>query len=121
MEELEAQLEFERLKREKREAELDECRNEIAHLINTLRSFEEKRLHPRVRVLDEEKSICKLEFFSIDHRVNLVPMTMENHHQLRRNEQNVSRKKLERYLCVEVLSIVKRTFFAFVLDLQYIN
>jgi hypothetical protein len=49
IEELEAQLEFERLRREKRESELDECRNEIARLINTLRSFEDKKLHSRVR------------------------------------------------------------------------
>ncbi len=49
IEELEAQLEFERLKREKRESELDECRNEIARLINTLRSFEDKRLRQKVR------------------------------------------------------------------------
>jgi hypothetical protein len=49
IEELEAQLEFERLKREKRESELDECRTEIARLINTLRSFEEKRLNSQVR------------------------------------------------------------------------
>ncbi len=49
IEELEAQLEFERLKREKREAELDECRNEILRLINTLRSCEDKMLHSQVR------------------------------------------------------------------------
>jgi hypothetical protein len=49
IEELETQLEFERLKREKRESELDECRNEIARLVNTLRSFEDKIISARVR------------------------------------------------------------------------
>ena len=49
IEEIEAQLEFERLKREKRESELDQCRNEIARLINIIRSFEEKKIHARVR------------------------------------------------------------------------
>jgi len=49
IEELEAKLEFERLKREKLESQLDECRTEIARLINTLRSFEEKKLNSRVR------------------------------------------------------------------------
>ena len=49
LEELETQLEFERLKREKRESELDECRTEIGRLINTLRTYEEKRPHSRVR------------------------------------------------------------------------
>ena len=52
MEELENQLEFERLKREKREAELDECRNEVLRLVNTIRSYEETiRLQPQVRLL----------------------------------------------------------------------
>ncbi len=49
IEELETQLEFERLKREKRESELDECRNEIARLVNSLRSFEDKIISARVR------------------------------------------------------------------------
>ena len=59
IEELEKQLEYERLKREKRESELDECRTEIARLINTLRSFEDKKLHSRVRFLykQSEKKI----------------------------------------------------------------
>ncbi len=45
----EAQLEFERLKREKLEAQLDECRHEIARLVNTLRSYEERILLAQVR------------------------------------------------------------------------
>jgi len=49
LEELQAELEFERLKREKREAELDECRNEILRLVNTLRSYEDKIIHSQVR------------------------------------------------------------------------
>ncbi|CAF1236174.1 unnamed protein product [Rotaria sp. Silwood1] len=49
IEDFETKLEFERLKREKLESELDECRHEIARLINTLRSYEEKRLHTRHR------------------------------------------------------------------------
>ena len=57
IEELEAQLEFERLKREKRESELDECRNQIAHLINTLRTFEEKNLLARVRFHNKESKV----------------------------------------------------------------
>jgi len=48
IEEFQAQLEFERLKREKRESELDECRREIARLINTLRALEDNKLHSRV-------------------------------------------------------------------------
>lgn len=44
LDELEHQLEYERLKREKLESELDECRNEIVRLINTLRSLEERKL-----------------------------------------------------------------------------
>lgn len=52
MEEYEAQLEFERLKREKREAELDECRNEIVRLVNTLRSHEDRLIHEQVRFLN---------------------------------------------------------------------
>lgn len=44
IEELQAQLEFERLKRETKESELDECRHEIARLINSLRTVEEKKL-----------------------------------------------------------------------------
>ncbi|CAF1256797.1 unnamed protein product [Rotaria sordida] len=54
LEEFETQLEFERLKREKLESELDECRQEIARLINILRSFEEKRLHIRQRPSSSE-------------------------------------------------------------------
>lgn len=50
IEEIEKQLEYERLKREKCESELDECRNEIIRLINTIRSFEEKKSHSRVRL-----------------------------------------------------------------------
>ncbi|CAF3321710.1 unnamed protein product [Rotaria socialis] len=49
IDELEAQLEFERLKREKREAELDACRNEIVHLVATLRSYEDKIRHSQQR------------------------------------------------------------------------
>ncbi|CAF1549739.1 unnamed protein product [Adineta steineri] len=45
----ETQLEFERLKREKLEAELDECRHEIARLINTIRSYEERMIHVQQR------------------------------------------------------------------------
>ncbi|CAF4253607.1 unnamed protein product, partial [Rotaria magnacalcarata] len=37
IEETEAKLEFEKLKREKYESELDQCRNEIARLINIIR------------------------------------------------------------------------------------
>lgn len=55
IEELEAKLEYERLKREKLESELDECRNEIARLIITLRSFEDKKLHSRVRFQNKEE------------------------------------------------------------------
>ncbi len=51
MEELENQLEFERLKREKREGELDECRNEILRLVTTLRTYEEKIVQSQVRLL----------------------------------------------------------------------
>ena len=47
VEELEKQLEHERLKREKRELELDECRHEIARLINTLRAMEDKKAQAR--------------------------------------------------------------------------
>ncbi len=57
IEELDAQLQFERLKREKRESELDECRNEIARLINALRAFEDKRLHSQVRFCIVSKKI----------------------------------------------------------------
>lgn len=45
---LEHQLGYERLRREKLEAELDECRNEIVRLINTLRMCEEKNTQIRV-------------------------------------------------------------------------
>jgi hypothetical protein len=50
IEELENQLEFERLRREKREAELDECRNEILRLVSTLRTYEEKIIQSQVRL-----------------------------------------------------------------------
>lgn len=43
IEELDQQLEFERLKREKLESELDECRTEIMRLINTIRNAEDKK------------------------------------------------------------------------------
>ena len=49
MDELQNQLEFERLKREKRESELDECRNEIVRLVNTLRIYEDRMKHSQVK------------------------------------------------------------------------
>ncbi|CAF4702274.1 unnamed protein product, partial [Rotaria sp. Silwood2] len=49
IEELEAQLEFERLRREKRESELDECRNEIVRLVSTLRKYEDRIRHSQQR------------------------------------------------------------------------
>ncbi|CAF1188886.1 unnamed protein product [Rotaria sordida] len=49
IEELENQLEFERLKREKRESELDECRNEIVRLVAALRTYEDKMRHLQQR------------------------------------------------------------------------
>jgi len=49
IEEFESQLEFERLRREKLEAELDECRKEILRLVSTLRSYEDKILHSQVK------------------------------------------------------------------------
>ncbi|CAF3704468.1 unnamed protein product [Adineta steineri] len=55
IEEIDAQLTYERLKREKRESELDECRHEIARLINTLRSMEEKRLQSKHRPSSETR------------------------------------------------------------------
>ena len=60
IDELQAQLEFERLKREKLESELDECRTQIARLINTLRAFEEKKLLSRVRSnsFEGKRMIC---------------------------------------------------------------
>lgn len=107
IEELDAQLAFERLKREKRESELDECRTEIARLINTLRSFEDKRLHSRVRQI---KSIIKISlfflFFSNDHQVNLINIKLKNHHVLQLNEHDVLKKKPDLYLCVEILLIL---------------
>ncbi|CAF3866860.1 unnamed protein product [Rotaria magnacalcarata] len=55
IEETEAKLEFEKLKREKYESELDQCRNEIARLINIIRSFEEKKIHARQRPSSETR------------------------------------------------------------------
>ena len=49
IEELDAQLAYERVKREKRESELDECRREIARLINELRAMEANKHRVRVR------------------------------------------------------------------------
>ena len=65
LEELETQLEFERLKREKRESELDECRNEIARLVNTLRSLEDqKKLIARVRLQNQFESHSIFHFLA---------------------------------------------------------
>ncbi len=73
IEEFQAQLEFERLKREKLESELDECRREIARLINTLRALEDNKLHSRVGFESHEgKKIIFDLSFSIDHLVILV-------------------------------------------------
>lgn len=49
MDELETQLQFERFKREKLEAELDECRKEILRLIGTIRTYQEEIKQSQVR------------------------------------------------------------------------
>jgi chromosome segregation ATPase len=48
IQELEIQLQSERLRREKLESQLDECRNEIARLVITLRTFEGRIPHEHV-------------------------------------------------------------------------
>jgi viroplasmin and RNaseH domain-containing protein len=113
IEELEAQLEFERLKREKRESELDECRTEIARLINTLRSLEDKKLHPRVRFLSKQSKENAFLFFSIDHQVPLDNIKLKNHHQLLANNHDASKKTLDLYLYVEILLILNSFFCIF--------
>ena len=50
IDDLAAQLEFERLKREKCESELDECRIEVVRLVTALRTYEEQVLHSQVKV-----------------------------------------------------------------------
>ena len=58
IEELDAQLGYERVKREKRESELDECRREIARLINELRAMEANKHHARVKL----SIFCRYEY-----------------------------------------------------------
>ena len=42
------QLEYVRVEREKLQAELDECRKEIIHLTNILRSYEDRTVYVQV-------------------------------------------------------------------------
>jgi hypothetical protein len=88
IEELEKQLELERLKREKLEAELDECRNEILRLVATLRTYEDKIIQSQVRVF-----LC-FDFigiisFSNDHQVQHMNQNLRKNHQLRVNDKTV--------------------------------
>ena len=122
IEELETQLEFERLKREKRESELDECRTEIGRLVNTLRTFEEKRPHSRVRSHSYVQSIDSKDFSSSnDHRANLVNIEPTKTLPHQPNEHDVWKKKPDLYLFVEILSMLKTISFVpfFELPLQY--
>ena len=91
IEELDIQLESERLKREKLESELDECRHEIARLVNTLRSLQEKNLATSVRFYKKVQLFVVLELFffsSNDHQVILVNISIKNHRQLQTNHHD---------------------------------
>ena len=69
-------LDFERLKREKLEADLDKCRDEIVRLINTIRSYEERIASIQVRILREIDGIEHIRMFLY---LNLVTATQWNH------------------------------------------
>ena len=79
IEELDQALEYERLRREKLEVELDECRTEIMRLINTLRGFEEKKSQSRVRVFSLSLSFSlSIDSSRLDHQVEIVLQKFAN-------------------------------------------
>ncbi len=89
LDELQNQLEFERLKREKRESELDECRNEIVRLVNTLRSYEDRMGQAQVKFHFVFFSNYPNYLFSNDRQVEHMKKRPKNHHQLQINDIDV--------------------------------